>query len=96
MRVQNGAKITDIELPAVPARRPGPGAPRRGRSPARRAAAAAPGIRGRKTVQATVGPDAYQVSVESGITVTPPGTASSDIRRHKASNHNPEVPPDLA
>jgi hypothetical protein len=49
----------------------------------------------RKTVQVTVGPDTYQVSVEPGITVTAPRTASSDIRRHKASNYNPEVPPGL-
>jgi hypothetical protein len=42
------------------------------------------------------GPGTYQVSVEPGITVTVPRTASGDIRRHKASNYNPEVPPGLA
>jgi len=43
----------------------------------------------RKTVQVTVGPDTYQVAVETGITVTAARTASRDIRRHKASNYSP-------
>jgi hypothetical protein len=33
------------------------------------------------------GPDTYQVTVETGTTVTAPRTASRDIRRHKASNY---------
>jgi hypothetical protein len=41
----------------------------------------------RKTVEVTVGPDTYQVTVEPGITVTAARTASSDIRRHKASTY---------
>jgi transposase InsO family protein len=43
----------------------------------------------RKTVQVTVGPDTYQVTAESGITVTAARTTSRDIRRHKASNYGP-------
>ena len=43
----------------------------------------------RKTVQVTVGPDTYQVAVETGITVTAARTASRDIERHKASNYSP-------
>jgi hypothetical protein len=43
----------------------------------------------RKTVQVTVGPDTYQVAVETGITVTEARTASRDIRRRKASNYSP-------
>jgi hypothetical protein len=46
----------------------------------------------RKTVQVTVGPDTYQVTVEPGITVTAARTASRDIRRHKASSY-PVTPP---
>ena len=42
----------------------------------------------RKTVQVTVGPDTYQVAVETGITVTAARTGSRDIRRHKASNYD--------
>ncbi len=41
----------------------------------------------RKTVQVTVGPDTYQIAVETGITVTAARTSSRDIRRHKASNY---------
>jgi hypothetical protein len=41
----------------------------------------------RKTVQVTVDPDTYQVTVEPGITVTAARTGSRDIRRHKASNY---------
>src|SRR5262249_662354 len=48
----------------------------------------------RKTVQVTIGPDTYQVAVETGITVTAARTASRDIRRHKASNY-PTPRPDL-
>jgi len=40
-----------------------------------------------KTVQVTVEPDTYQITVEPGITVTAPRTASRDIRRHKASSY---------
>jgi hypothetical protein len=51
----------------------------------------------RKTVQVTVGPDTYQVAVETGITVTAARTASRDIRRHKASDYSrpPAAPADL-
>jgi hypothetical protein len=42
-----------------------------------------------RIVQVTVGPDTYQVAVETGITVTAARTASRDIRRHKASNYSP-------
>ncbi len=35
----------------------------------------------------SVGPDTYQITVETGTTVTAPLTASRDIRRHKASNY---------
>jgi hypothetical protein len=41
----------------------------------------------RKIVQVSVGPDTYQITVETGTTVTAPRTASRDIRRHKASNY---------
>jgi hypothetical protein len=47
----------------------------------------------RKTVEITVEADTYQITVEPGITITAPRTTSSDIRRHKASNYSPEVPP---
>ncbi len=36
---------------------------------------------------------AREIAVEPGITSTAPGTTSSDIRRHKAPNYCPEVPP---
>jgi hypothetical protein len=42
----------------------------------------------RKTAEVTVEADAYQITVESGITISAPRTTSSDIRRHKASNHD--------
>ena len=42
----------------------------------------------RKTVQVTVGPDTYEVTVETGITVTAARTASRDIRRHKSSSYD--------
>ena len=42
----------------------------------------------RKTIQVTVGPDTYQVSVEPGITVTAARTASRAVRRHKASHYD--------
>ena len=47
----------------------------------------------RKTVQVSVGPDTYQITVEPGITITAPRTTSRDIRRHKASNYGPGVLP---
>ena len=47
----------------------------------------------RKTAEVTVEADTYQITVEPGITSTAPRTTSRDIRRHKASNYNPEVPP---
>jgi hypothetical protein len=41
----------------------------------------------RKTAEVTVESDTYQITVESGITVTAPRTTSREIRRHKASNY---------
>ncbi len=41
----------------------------------------------RKTVGVTVAPDTYQITVETGITVTAARTTGRDIRRHKASNY---------
>jgi hypothetical protein len=41
----------------------------------------------RKIVQVSVGPDTYQITVETGTTVAAPRTASRDVRRHKASNY---------
>ena len=41
----------------------------------------------RKIVQVSVGPDTYQITVETGTTVTAPRNASRDIRRHKVSNY---------
>jgi len=49
----------------------------------------------RKTVQVTVEADTYVIAVEPGITVAAARTASRDIRRHKASNYDPHVPPGL-
>jgi Integrase core domain len=43
----------------------------------------------RKTAEVTVEADTYQVTVDSGITMTAPRTTSRDIRRHKASNYQP-------
>lgn len=43
----------------------------------------------RKTAEVTVETDTYQVTVDSGITITAPRTTSRDIRRHKASNYQP-------
>lgn len=43
----------------------------------------------RKTVQVTVESDTYQITVNPGITVTAPRTASRDIKRHKVSNYQP-------
>jgi hypothetical protein len=47
----------------------------------------------RKTAEATAEADTHQITVEPGITITAPGTTSTDIRRHKASSYSPEVPP---
>jgi len=43
----------------------------------------------RKTVQVTVESDTCQITVEPGITITAPRTASRDIKRHKASDYQP-------
>jgi hypothetical protein len=43
----------------------------------------------RKTAEVTVEADTYQVTVDSGITMTAPRTTSRDITRHKASNDQP-------
>jgi len=43
--------------------------------------------RARKTVEVTVAPDTYQITVETGITVIAARTASRDIRRHKAPDY---------
>ncbi len=41
----------------------------------------------RKTVEVTVGPDTYEITVETGTTVAAARTGSRDIKRHKASNY---------
>ncbi len=41
----------------------------------------------RKTAEVSVESDTYQITVETGITITAPRTTSRDIRRHKASNY---------
>ncbi len=45
-------------------------------------------VHARKTVQVSVGPDTYQITVEPGMTITAPRTSSRDIRRHKASTYD--------
>ncbi len=50
-------------------------------------------VHARKTAEVTVEADTYQITVEPGITITAPRTTSRDIRRHKASNYSPEIPP---
>lgn len=46
----------------------------------------------RKTAQVTVESDAYQITVDNGITLTAPRTTSREIRRHKASTYPPARP----
>jgi hypothetical protein len=47
-----------------------------------------------KTAEVTVEADTYQITLKPGIIIiTAPRTTSRDIRRHKASNYSPEVPP---
>jgi hypothetical protein len=46
-----------------------------------------------KTAEITVEADSYQITVEPGITITALRITGRDIRRHKASNFSPEVPP---
>jgi hypothetical protein len=46
-----------------------------------------------KTTEITVEADSCQITIEPGITITALRTTSRDIRRHKASNYSPEVPP---
>jgi hypothetical protein len=41
----------------------------------------------RKTAEVIVEADTYQITVEPGITITAPRTASRDIRWHRASNY---------
>jgi hypothetical protein len=41
----------------------------------------------RKTVQVSVGPDAYQVTVEASLTVTAARPSGRAIGRHQASNY---------
>jgi hypothetical protein len=41
----------------------------------------------RKTVEVTVAPGTYQITVETGITVIAARTTSRDIRRHKAPDY---------
>jgi hypothetical protein len=38
----------------------------------------------------TVESDTYRIIVEPGITATAPRTTSREVRRHKASNYQPE------
>jgi hypothetical protein len=47
----------------------------------------------RKTAEVAVEADIYQITVEPGITITAPCTASSDMRRHKTSNYSLDAPP---
>ena len=47
----------------------------------------------RETAEITVEADTYRITAEPGITITAPRTTSRDIRRQKASNYSPEVPP---
>jgi hypothetical protein len=42
-----------------------------------------------KTAQVTVETDTYQITVEDGIALAAPRRTSRDIKRHKASNHQP-------
>ena len=47
-----------------------------------------------KTAQITVGSDTCQIQAEDDdTTISAPRKTSRDIRRHKASNYSPEVPP---
>jgi hypothetical protein len=46
----------------------------------------------RKTVQVSVGRDTYEITVETGTTVTAARTTGRDIRRHKASNYGWQPP----
>lgn len=46
-----------------------------------------------QTAEVTLEADICQITVEPGINITAPRTTGSDIRRHKASNYSPEVPP---
>jgi hypothetical protein len=41
-----------------------------------------------KTVEVSVEPGTYQVTVEPGIAITGPRAVIRDIRRHKASSYN--------
>ena len=43
----------------------------------------------RKTAEVTVESDTYQITINSGITITAPRATSRDIKRHKASNYQP-------
>jgi hypothetical protein len=49
-----------------------------------------------KTADVTVEPDACQITVEPGITVTAPRTTTCEIRRRKVSSYSawPPVAPD--
>lgn len=47
-------------------------------------------VHARKSVEVTVGPDTYQITLEPGTTITASRTTSRDIRRHKASNYGYE------
>ena len=39
--------------------------------------------------EVTVEADTYQITVDPGITITAPRTASRDIKRQKSSNYQP-------
>jgi hypothetical protein len=43
----------------------------------------------RKTVEATVEADTYQITVDPDTAITAPRATSREIRRHKASNYQP-------
>jgi hypothetical protein len=47
----------------------------------------------RQAAEITVEVSTYRITVEPGITITAPRTSSRDIKRHKASDYDSEVPP---
>lgn len=49
--------------------------------------------RHRQAAEITVEVSTYRITVEPGITITAPRTSSRDIKRHKASDYDSEVPP---
>jgi hypothetical protein len=52
--------------------------------------------RARKTLEVTVEPGTYQITVGPGTAINAPGITSRDIRRHKASNYSHEWQPSVS